>query len=265
LHITGGEPSVYPGFVELCRVLSQDHILSLNSNFSHTSIVEFAQTISPQRVSFINASLHYDERTARNSLDPFFQRVRMLRDCGFNVMVTAVMTPIMVRDFAKVKEIVAGAGINPIPKILRGPYKGNIYPIDYTREERDVIARELDALQKDLASLKSGELRRMVSVDLEVDRNAIASQNWNLLKLKRYITGSNAFETRFRGRLCAAGMSFVSLLPDGTVTRCSNETVLGNLLDGSIKFFTEPKPCDTSFCMYFCEKYSSPVELRRAG
>ena len=32
LHITGGEPLVYPQFVELCQELTQEHFISLNSN-----------------------------------------------------------------------------------------------------------------------------------------------------------------------------------------------------------------------------------------
>jgi MoaA/NifB/PqqE/SkfB family radical SAM enzyme len=49
LHITGGEPSLYPGFVELCEHLARDHYLSINSNLSHRCIDAFAERIDPKR------------------------------------------------------------------------------------------------------------------------------------------------------------------------------------------------------------------------
>jgi MoaA/NifB/PqqE/SkfB family radical SAM enzyme len=57
LHITGGEPSIYPGFVELCDKLTRLHYLSINSNLSHRCMDTFAERINPERVRFINAAL----------------------------------------------------------------------------------------------------------------------------------------------------------------------------------------------------------------
>jgi MoaA/NifB/PqqE/SkfB family radical SAM enzyme len=47
LHLTGGEPCVYPGFVDLCQQLARDHYLSINSNLSHPSIDAFVERIDP--------------------------------------------------------------------------------------------------------------------------------------------------------------------------------------------------------------------------
>src|SRR6188768_467149 len=55
LHMTGGEPSIYPGFVDLCDQLTRLHYLSINSNLSHRCIETFAERINPERVHFINA------------------------------------------------------------------------------------------------------------------------------------------------------------------------------------------------------------------
>ena len=62
LHINGGEPSIYPGFINLCSSLSRNHYLSINSNLSGNCVEAFAETIDPKRVHFINAALHYVER-----------------------------------------------------------------------------------------------------------------------------------------------------------------------------------------------------------
>jgi molybdenum cofactor biosynthesis enzyme MoaA len=58
LHMTGGEPSIYPDFVELCERLTARHFISINSNLTHASLGDFSRRIDPSRVSFINAGLH---------------------------------------------------------------------------------------------------------------------------------------------------------------------------------------------------------------
>jgi Radical SAM superfamily len=74
LHITGGEPFIYPGFVDLCEQLARDHYLSINSNLSHRSVDDFAERIDPRRVHYINAALHPDERGKRREVDDFISR-----------------------------------------------------------------------------------------------------------------------------------------------------------------------------------------------
>src|SRR6188508_2535290 len=51
LHLTGGEPSVYPEFVSLCEALTARHFISLNSNLTRPAFVEFSDRIDPSRVS----------------------------------------------------------------------------------------------------------------------------------------------------------------------------------------------------------------------
>src|SRR5215470_7504811 len=46
LHITGGEPSIYPGLVDLCEKLTQRHYLSINTNLSHRCFESFADRIN---------------------------------------------------------------------------------------------------------------------------------------------------------------------------------------------------------------------------
>ena len=65
LHMTGGEPSIYPHFVELCRLLTEDHFISINSNLTNACLVDFAEKIEPKRVCFINAGMHLEERDFR--------------------------------------------------------------------------------------------------------------------------------------------------------------------------------------------------------
>src|SRR5262245_6196950 len=68
-HITGGEPSVYPNFIELCERITERHYISVNSNLTHATFAKFAERIEPSRVSFINAGLHLVEREGRSATE----------------------------------------------------------------------------------------------------------------------------------------------------------------------------------------------------
>ena len=47
LHLTGGEPSIYPNFAELCEQLTVHHYISLNSNLTNASFAEFVRRVDP--------------------------------------------------------------------------------------------------------------------------------------------------------------------------------------------------------------------------
>ena len=38
LHITGGEPSIYPHFADLCERITREHFISLNSNMNSSGM-----------------------------------------------------------------------------------------------------------------------------------------------------------------------------------------------------------------------------------
>ena len=102
LHITGGEPSLYPDFVGLCEQLAKHHYLAINSNLSNASMLDFAERINPQRVHYINAAVHSDERQKKASTEVFIRHVQKLQKHHFNVLVSTVMSPEMVKLFPNV-------------------------------------------------------------------------------------------------------------------------------------------------------------------
>lgn len=148
VHLTGGEPTVYPDFVALCEAMTQRHFISLNSNLTRPGVRMMAGRVDPQRVSFINAGLHVRERVRRGDFDDFLSNARFLQDAGFRVLVTAVATPKVVANLPALAALCANRGLHLAPKVLRGGYKGKSYPRDYTRGEkdklRDFIARARD-------------------------------------------------------------------------------------------------------------------------
>ena len=238
IHITGGEPTIYPDFVDLCEQLSQSHYLSVNSNLSHRAVEEFAQRIDPQRVHFINAALHDEERQKKETRSVFIGRVHALLKRNFNVFVTQVMTPRMISIFSEAAKDFESHGLYIIPKLIRGNYEGKIYPDAYSTSQKQQIYEYMV------------EARRRYSAVIE-RMNELATID--LFTAERFLDGIPSY----RGKLCGSGYNFVRINPDGSVIRCGSRKRLGNLLRKKVKMWNAPKPCNTSYCPYFCEKYTS--------
>jgi MoaA/NifB/PqqE/SkfB family radical SAM enzyme len=237
IHITGGEPTIYPDFVELCDELCQNHFLSINSNLAHRRILTFAKKIPPERIRFINASIHFKERQKHNSLDVFIERAQVLMDAKFTVLPSLVMTPEMVSNAHAIYEQLEALGLFAIPKVLRGIYAGKHYPLEYSAEEKRIITEYIIRARQSYDDLLTS-MEEPPTIDMFSDDRFLRS-------LEDY-----------RGRLCGGGYKFVKITPDGTVCRCNSRDNLGNVLSRNVKLLNAPKVCDTYFCPYFCEKYS---------
>jgi MoaA/NifB/PqqE/SkfB family radical SAM enzyme len=239
LHVTGGEPFVYPGFVELCERLTRRHVLSINTNLSHRAVDDFAARVDPRRVHYVHAAVHPDERRRRGGLEAFVARVHALRDRGFTVLVSVVMTPDAIAEFPAVDRTLRRDRIVALPKAARGTWDGRWYPDAYTATERTAIAGWIDAARPAYA-------REWTAMG-EAPTIAMLSDDRLLDTLPDY-----------RGRLCGSGHTFVRIDPDGTVLRCGSGEQLGNVLARSVQLHDGPTACDTSYCPYFCEKYTRP-------
>jgi MoaA/NifB/PqqE/SkfB family radical SAM enzyme len=239
IHITGGEPTVYPHFLELCAALTRQHRLSFNSNLSQTCVRGLAGRVDPARVSFINAGLHLDERHRRDGLAAFIANARHLLDAGFPVLPTVVATPEVLDVLPDVIARLAGEGLWLLPKLLRGPYQGRNYPAAYSDDERAVLQYLVAEGRANYPVLINGDERDRPSIDVSCDDALLDA--W----------------PSFHGRPCSAGHRFVRMDADGSVYRCSSKQPLGNLLDGTLRLTAGPAPCDTSYCVYFCRKYTS--------
>jgi MoaA/NifB/PqqE/SkfB family radical SAM enzyme len=246
IHVTGGEPFVYPRFAALCQRLARRHYLSINSNLSLRSVDELIGAVDPARVHFINAALHFEERRRRGQVEAFFARAARLRAGGFNLFATVVLTPKIIRLYPTLARMAEAAGVTLVPKLLRGPYRDRSYPQDYTPLERAAA----DIYYQRVAPAYRAQVDRWSeapTIDPLVDR--------------RFLDGLPSY----RGRVCGSGRTFVVIDPDGTVRRCGSGQGLGNLLDGSFRPLEAPRACDAAYCHYFCEKYAAPalVTLRR--
>lgn len=243
LHMTGGEPGIYPEFVELCERLTARHFISINSNLTHASLVDFSRRIDPSRVSFINAGLHLEERELRKGHAAFLRNADALRERDFPLLVSLVATPSALARFDDAIALLAPIGLFPIPKLFRGSEGGRTYPQAYSAAEKQhfktLAARARDFYRADL-------LRRDEPPSIDILNDDL------------FLDGVPSY----RGALCTAGERFVQILPSGDVHRCGGGDPLGNVLAGTFARRAGPAPCDTQHCYYFCNKYSDASPLR---
>lgn len=226
--------------------LSQDHYLSLNSNLSHRNIEVFAQLVRPERVHFINASLHWDERLTKAGLTDFVRRVQLLQSAGFRIMVSQVADPALLPRLEGVMAQMADQGITVFPKALRGLYLGREFPAAYTGAERILLHRLIAR-----ACVAGAALREALGEAPTID----------LFNEDRRLE-----ERSYRGRWCAAGVRFVRLDDFGRVIRCGSNVSYGSILEGNVTLPEDIRRCSTTYCPYYCDKYSVPLsELREVG
>jgi MoaA/NifB/PqqE/SkfB family radical SAM enzyme len=245
LHLTGGEPTLYPGFADLAGALTERHFISLNSNMTGAEVPRLAARVAPARVSFINAGMHLEERTRKQGAATFVRNVGLLRDRGFPIFVSLVATPEALERAPEAVAILQPLGMLPVPKLLRGTRNGKRYPRDYTEADR-LRFRELSRAAREAYAPLLGQMAERPTIDPFLDDG--------------FLFGTPTYT----GRTCQAGRTFVSIGSDGQVYRCSRKTALGNILKGSLTLLAAPRTCDTDFCFYFCEKYSKPASQTRA-
>jgi MoaA/NifB/PqqE/SkfB family radical SAM enzyme len=239
IHMTGGEPTVYPDFLALCETLTKRHLISLNSNLSRPVVRALAGRVDPRHVSFINAGLHASERMRRKGFEAFASNARFLQEAGFRVFVTAVATPFIIANLPAIASTCAAHGLQIAPKVVRGARNGRVYPRDYTPAEKERLRVFIRRAREHYTRAYEGWPRPSIDV----------------LSDDEFLDGL----PNFRGRSCSAGMRFVQVSQDGEVRRCNEAGAsMGNLLLGTVRFADAPAPCDTQYCPYFCRKYAAP-------
>lgn len=241
LHLTGGEPSIYPEFAELCSSLTERHFLSLNSNLTHKSILEFADRVDPSKVSFVNAGLHPDERERRQGMKTFVQHASRLNARGFPLIVSVVATPDALARFDEISAELRADGLCPVPKLMRGMYRGKRFPRSYTDEEKRIFRHH-------------SRLAREAYGPLIAARPE--TPTINVFDDDQYLDGV----PKFKGVDCRAGKDFVKIDVDGEVYRCANDVRLGNLLQNTFVRRQRAEPCASHHCYYVCKKYSKPMQ-----
>jgi MoaA/NifB/PqqE/SkfB family radical SAM enzyme len=235
IHMSGGEPFLQPDFVQLCRRLTENHYISINTNLSTRTVHDFAEQVDPSRVAFVHCSLHIDERERLGLTKDFIDKYRFLRERGFTAYVSQVMYPPLLGEFVNVYGALKQSRVAVNPKSFRGYYRGRLYPAGYSDEDRRRI------LNFELA--EKPEKWSSVHLDPNMDRYML----WGDLS--------------FKGLLCAAGKDFVAIEYDGSVMRCHGQrTKIGNIFEGRVSLLNDMAVCMAEICPcpYYGLRYAEP-------
>jgi MoaA/NifB/PqqE/SkfB family radical SAM enzyme len=132
-----GEPLFIPKWRETAyKILAHDHVwrLSFVSNLSQ-KLQEFLDRVDPTRIGVV-ASLHPSEfKDHDRDFQGFIEKILFLKNLGVSIVVNYVVTPDQLPRFDEYRSSIIGVGVPMTMNILRGPYRGKIYPEAYTQEE----------------------------------------------------------------------------------------------------------------------------------
>lgn len=210
IHISGGEPFIYPDFIELITRLSKKHTLEFSSNLS-VDIKPFIENIRHDKARF-GGSFHPEFA----NFDDFLKKILLLKENGFEVWVNYVAYPPHLKEMAKYKKLVEESGIPFSILPFNGKFSGREYPQNYTDDEKKLMTFD-----------DSNEVNKE-TIDWRTDSK----------------------KSSVKGKLCRMGQMYARIYPDAEVYRCCGNGALrlGNLIDKTFKLLEEPMPCECDNC-----------------
>jgi radical SAM superfamily enzyme YgiQ (UPF0313 family)/MoaA/NifB/PqqE/SkfB family radical SAM enzyme len=207
--VSGGEPFVYPGFIELMIKLSRIHFFGVCTNLEW-DVRRFVKYVSPLRVR-METSFHPEFA----DLDKFVEKLKVLRQHGFEPTVNFVSWPPLLEKMKRIKESVEAIGCLFSLQPFIGQFENRSYPQGHTVEEKEYFK----IFQPD---------HNFKTVDFKTTKESDST----------------------KGKLCRMGQNYVFIHPDGQASRCCRDHTfsLGNIIDGSFKLLEEPVACHAQNC-----------------
>ncbi|MBI5241189.1 MAG: radical SAM protein [Elusimicrobia bacterium] len=139
LTITGGEPFIFPDFLNLISGLSDIHWpINISTNAS-VPWDGFIAAVDPKKVS-VSVSFHPEY----HEIGPFLGRLKGLRAAGFSGCNNFVAYPPQLKDLPRLAAAFQGIGesLKVIPFI--GRFEGRTFPEGYTAEQRKLLGMSDD-------------------------------------------------------------------------------------------------------------------------
>lgn len=133
IEIVGGEPFVYPDFIELVKELSQIHLIKVTTNLSG-NIELFSKQVTPGRVSL---DLNYHALFI--GLDTVFKKAHILNNAGFDCGVCYLAYPPQMKQIPYLSRRFKEEGVRFALAAFWGEYNGVQYPRGYTEEEKELM------------------------------------------------------------------------------------------------------------------------------
>jgi hypothetical protein len=141
-YIAYGEAMLSKVFYEMMEMFATEPNweMMMTSNLSRPmdSLVK-TQLAKENRLN-INASFHPTETT----IDQFLKKLLFLRDYGIECPVIYVMYPPIMKEFEHYFSIFNDYNFLVHVRALGGKFKGKIYPRDYSKQERQFVAKYAD-------------------------------------------------------------------------------------------------------------------------
>jgi len=166
IDIAGGEPFLYPGFLEILENLSHRHEIYVITNFFWEAS-DIVNLISPDNVRLV-LSMH-PEHIA--SSDKFLQKAAVLKERGFRVRITAVAYPPFIETVLLYSRMCEASGLKFTGTPFFGSYRGHQYPPAYTDSEKESLRCMLDSPRHALYQFQELKpLGRQCNVGVEYGR-----------------------------------------------------------------------------------------------
>ena len=134
IAVTGGEPFIYPNFIELIKELSLLHIVKITTNMSG-NIENFVREISPTKV-YLDLNFH---PAFVKDVGDFIRKTKILHNAGFDAGVCYLAYPPQLKMLDFYKKRFEEHGIRFALAAFWGKYQGKQYPAAYTSEEKEII------------------------------------------------------------------------------------------------------------------------------
>lgn len=133
IEIVGGEPFIYPDFIELVKKLSSIHLVKVTTNLSG-NIELFAREINPQRVELdLNFHILFID------LETVIKKTIILKKAGFKCGICFLAYPPQMHQIEGLSIRFKDEGINFALAAFWGEYNGKKYPASYMQEEKELM------------------------------------------------------------------------------------------------------------------------------
>jgi MoaA/NifB/PqqE/SkfB family radical SAM enzyme len=221
--ITGGEPFLYPDFINACKRLSGNNDVLVLSNISSSDVYRFADLLDPTRVT-LKPSFHIEIAEQLSLIYDFIRKIKYLRERKFDANPRTVAHPNVLGKFIKYHTLFKQNGITLEAKPFSGTYMLRTYPNSYSADTKKWLSKYVPDNYK----------KKM---------------------------GNGVFEPLdFKNKVCKAGKNFIHIDSNGDIHRCpQSEAGVTNIYKGGIRLSEHALPCKEMKC--FCREYGMKLRV----
>jgi len=133
IEIVGGEPFIYPNFIELVKMISSLHSVKITTNLSG-NIERFVQEVNPELVD-LDLNFH----VLFIDLETVLKKTLLLKKAGFKGGICYLAYPPQMHKIQSLSEAFRKEGINFALAAFWGEHNGKKYPNAYTEEEKEMM------------------------------------------------------------------------------------------------------------------------------